>query len=243
VAVSEVLSLLSQVEFLAGISDRGRERLAAACACQDLAAGETLFLEGDPVTHFFVVMDGWVRVFKAHEGGNRQLLLHLEGPGSPIAEVAVFLEEPRYPATAEAVEAARVLGVPKEIFLEIMHAEPELAHGVVRYLARRQRDLIVLLTRMTFHDVLERLVVYLVERLEAEGQGFTLPTNSELAAVLGTVPEIVSRKLWKLYREGLIELEGRRVYVTEPAYLMAKFLPPKRGRRRSSGSGAGGKRG
>jgi len=61
--------------------------------------------------------------------------------------------------------------------------------------------------------VRERLAEYLLETLATEGQGFLLPTNSELAALLGTVPEAVSRNLGELYRQGLIRLQGRRVYV------------------------------
>ncbi len=197
-----------------------------ACECRELDRGETLFLEGDPAERFFVVEEGWVKVYKDRD--ERRLVLHLEGPGSPLAEVAVFLEEPRYPASAEAATPARVLAVPASGLHVLMEAEPAVARGVVRYLARRQRALIRLLGKLAFQDVLERLVGYLVERLEAEGQGFELPTNAELAALLGTVPEIVSRKLWKLYREGLIELDGRKVVVTEPAYLLAKFLPRRR---------------
>ena len=220
--------VLAKVGFLEAASAEGLRRLARASELRTLARGGVLFLEGDPVDRFFVVVEGWVKVYKGHPDGDRQIVLHLEGPGSPLAEVAVFLDEACYPASAEAATPARVLAVPKGTFLELLEAEPAVARGALRYLAQRQRALIRLLAKLTFQDVLERLVGYLVERLEAEGQGFELPTNAELAALLGTVPEIVSRKLWKLYREGLIELDGRRVQVTEPAYLLAKFMPRRR---------------
>jgi len=224
----DVARLLASVSFLAEASPEGIMRLAEASEIKGLARGETLFVEGEVAERFFVVAEGWVKVFKGNPEGDRQLVLHLEGPGSPIAEVAIFLDEPRYPATAEAVVEARVVAVPKGAFLALLEEEPAVARAALRYLAQRQRALINLVTKMTFQDVLERLVGYLVERLEAEGQGFELPTNAELAGILGTVPEIVSRKLWKLYREGLIELDGRKVHVTEPAYLLAKFMPRRR---------------
>ncbi len=219
---------MAKVEFLEAASAEGLRRLARASELRTLDRGGVLFLEGDPVERFFVVVEGWVKVYKGHPDGDRQIVLHLEGPGSSLAEVAVFLDEARYPASAEAVTAAQVLAVPKEAFLALLEEEPAVGRGALRYLARRQRALIRLIAKLTFQDVLERLVGYLVERLEAEGQGFELPTNAELAALLGTVPEIVSRKLWKLYREGLIELDGRKVVVTEPAYLLAKFMPRRR---------------
>ncbi len=223
---AESFEILSKVAFLEAASEEGLRRLADASELRTLERGGVLFLEGDPAERFFVVVEGWVKVYKGR--ADRQIVLHLEGRGSPLAEVAVFLDEARYPASAEAVTAARVIAVPKQAFLGLLEAEPAVARGALRYLAQRQRALIGLLSKLAFQDVLERLVGYLVERLEAEGQGFELPTNAELAALLGTVPEIVSRKLWKLYREGLIELEGRKVVVTEPAYLLAKFMPRRR---------------
>ena len=56
-------------------------------------------------------------------------------------------------------------------------------------------------------------------RAEQEGQGFRLPTNPELAAILGTVPEPVSRKLGQFFREGLIQMKDRRVWITDTAVL------------------------
>jgi len=222
---------LKRVPYLAEASPAGLARLADRCLCRQLDRGQLLFLEGEPVTHFFVVERGWIRVYKSGPRGQKQLVLHMEGPGSSVAEVAVFLEEERYPASAEAVEPSEVIAVSREALFELMEAEPAVARAVARYLAARQRELLRLVSKLTFQDVLERLVFYLVERLEADGQGFELPTNAELAGILGTVPEIVSRKLWQLYREGLIELDGRRVRVTEPAYLLAKFWPRRSARR------------
>jgi len=67
--------------------------------------------------------------------------------------------------------------------------------------------------------VRERLCEFLLEKLSQEGQGFHLPTNPELAALLGTVPEAVSRNLGQLYRQGLIQLKGRRVEIPNPQAL------------------------
>ncbi len=213
--------VLAKVGFLEAASAEGLRRLARASELRTLVRGGVLFLEGDPVERFFVVVEGWVKVYKGHPDGDRQIVLHLEGPGSPLAEVAVFLDEARYPASAEAATPAQVLAVPKGTFLELLEAEPAVARGALRYLAQRQRALIRLLAKLTFQDVLERLVGYLVERLEAEGQGFELPTNAELAALLGTVPEIMSRTLSRFYKQGWIRLENRHVWIENEVVLIA----------------------
>jgi CRP/FNR family transcriptional regulator len=166
-----------------------------------------------------VVQKGLIRVYKLDPDGRKQLTLHVEGPGRVLAEVALFLDRPTYPASAEALEASEVLAIAKERFFQLVEARPPLARALIRYLARRQGQLLHLLDRLVFHEVRERLCEYLLERLREEGQGFRLPTNSELAALLGTVPEAVSRNLGELYRQGLVRLSGRRVEIPDPLAL------------------------
>ncbi|GAB5602678.1 Crp/Fnr family transcriptional regulator [Thermus sp. FJN-A] len=184
-----------------------------------LKKGDLLFLEGEPVRALFVVQRGLVKVYKLDPEGRKQLTLHVEGPGRVLAEVALFLDRPTYPASAEALEESEVLAIPKERFFQLLDARPPLARALIRYLARRQGHLLHLLDRLVFHEVRERLCEFLLERLAEEGQGFRLPTNPELAALLGTVPEAVSRNLGELYRRGLIRLSGRRVEIPDPQAL------------------------
>lgn len=131
---------------------------------------------------------GLIKVYKLDPEGRKQVVLHVEGPGRVLAEVALFLERPTYPASAEALEESEVLAIPKERFFQLLEVRPQLARSLIRYLARRQERLLHLLDRLVFHEVRERLCEFLLERLAEEGQGFRLPTNPELAALLGTVP-------------------------------------------------------
>jgi CRP-like cAMP-binding protein len=195
------------------------EALRRESQTRRLTKGEVLFLEGEPVRALFVVQKGLIRVYKLDPDGRKQLTLHVEGPGRVLAEVALFLDRPTYPASAEALEASEVLAIAKERFFQLVEARPPLARALIRYLARRQGQLLHLLDRLVFHEVRERLCEYLLERLREEGQGFRLPTNSELAALLGTVPEAVSRNLGELYRQGLVRLSGRRVEIPDPLAL------------------------
>ncbi|ULR40074.1 Crp/Fnr family transcriptional regulator [Thermus sp. NEB1569] len=204
---------LKQVPLFRDLNPEDLKALEGEARARRLKRGEVLFLEGEPVHSLFVVEKGLIKVYKLDPEGRKQVVLHVEGPGRVLAEVALFLERPTYPASAEALEESQVLAIPKERFFQLVEARPPLARTLIRYLARRQGQLLHLLDRLVFHEVRERLAEYLLETLATEGQGFLLPTNSELAALLGTVPEAVSRNLGELYRQGLIRLQGRRVYV------------------------------
>ncbi|RTG92659.1 Crp/Fnr family transcriptional regulator [Thermus scotoductus] len=204
---------LKQVPLFRDLNPEDLKALEGEARARRLKRGEVLFLEGEPVHSLFVVERGLIKVYKLDPEGRKQVVLHVEGPGRVLAEVALFLDRPTYPASAEALEESQVLAIPKERFFQLAEARPPLARALIRYLARRQGQLLHLLDRLVFHEVRERLAEYLLETLATEGQGFLLPTNSELAALLGTVPEAVSRNLGELYRQGLIRLQGRRVYV------------------------------
>lgn len=212
---------LKQVPLFRDLNPEDLKALEGEARTRRLKRGEVLFLEGEPVRSLFVVERGLIKVYKLDPEGRKQVVLHVEGPGKVLAEVALFLDRPTYPASAEALEESEVLAIPKDRFFQLLEERPPLARALIRYLARRQGQLLHLLDRLVFHEVRERLCEFLLERLREEGQGFRLPTNPELAALLGTVPEAVSRNLGELYRRGLIRLSGRRVEVPDPEALRA----------------------
>lgn len=207
---------LTQVPLFRDLPPEDLQALERETQVRYLRKGSLLFLEGEPVRALFAVRKGAIKVYKLDPEGRKQVVLHVEGPGRVLAEVVLFLDRPTYPASAEALEDSEVLAIPKERFFRLVEARPPLAWALVRYLARRQEQLLHLLDRLLFHQVRERLCEYLLQRLAQEGQGFRLPTNPELAALLGTVPEAISRNLGQLYREGLIRLRGRRVEIPDP---------------------------
>ncbi|MCL6525687.1 MAG: Crp/Fnr family transcriptional regulator [Thermaceae bacterium] len=217
----EAVTVLAQSLLFRELEPTDLRALAAEAHFRLLAKGETLFLQGDPVDALHLVAQGLIKVYRPDPKGGRQIVLHLEGPHRPVAAVAVFLERPHYPASAEALEESRVLVIPREVFDRLVDTRPPVARAMIRFLARRQQQLVHLLDRLVFHQVGARLAEYLLHRTEVEGPGFHLPTNPELAALLGTAPEPVSRKLGQFFREGLIRMQERRVWIEDPAALRA----------------------
>lgn len=215
VAMLDLLSILARSPLFEELSQADLETLALKAHPRSLRKGQTLFLQGDPVDCLYVVASGLIKVYRPDPKGERQMVLHLEGPHRLVAAVAVFLEKPRYPASAEALEDTELLAIPREAFFALVDSRPPVARAMIRYLAKRQGQLVHQMDRLVFHEVGARLAEYLLQRQAAEGGGFRLPTNPELAALLTTVPEPVSRKLGQFFREGLIEMRERRVWVRD----------------------------
>ncbi|WP_456446189.1 Crp/Fnr family transcriptional regulator [Oceanithermus sp.] len=197
------------------------ERVVQLASVRELAEGEVLFHEGDLVEHTHVVADGLLRVYQVGPKGSRQLVLHMAGPPESIGEIAVLSERQHYPVTAEAALPSRVVRVPREGILQLMEERPRFTRALLRSVAERQFELLLLLRRVAFFEVQSRLAQYLLEQHATLGPGFPLPTNPELAALLGTVPEIVSRTLSRFYKQGWIRLEDRRVWLENEVTLIA----------------------
>jgi CRP/FNR family transcriptional regulator len=219
--VLDSVAILRRSPLFEELEDADLQALARQAHRRCLHKGQTLFLQGDPVQYLHLVLSGLIKVYRPDPKGQRQVVLHLEGPYRLVAAVALFLEKPRYPASAEALENSALLAIPRETFFHLVDSRPPVARAMIRFLARRQAQLVHLLDQLVFHQVGARLAEYLLTRHLAEGEGFRLPTNPELAAILGSVPEPVSRKLGQFFRQGLIEMKERRVWVRDAARLRA----------------------
>lgn len=216
-SLSSAERLLGQAPIFRGADPADLMPLAALASFRLLARGEHLFRAGDPVDTLYIVSSGSVRVYRLVRGGTRELTLHVEGPRQVVAGVAAFEAQARYPASAVALSTpTEVLALPAAAVRERVCGTPALAGAVIAYLARRQAELLARVEQLVFSELGERLAAYL---LEHAGEPHALPTNSELAALLGTVPELVSRKLGEFYRLNLIHLERRTVRVVDAAEL------------------------
>ncbi|KEF35342.1 MULTISPECIES: Crp/Fnr family transcriptional regulator [Deinococcus] len=223
---ARALELLSHSPIFGGAAPAALRPLAALGRFRTLRRGDVLFRSGDILETLFLVSSGSVRVYRVVRGGTRELTLHVEGPRQLVAGASVFGGDDPAPAHAVALQTpTEVLCLPAASVREQVFGTPALAAAVIAALARRQAELLARLEELVFSELGERLAVYLLDHAAAP---HALPPNSDLAALLGTVPELVSRKLGEFYRLGLIELERRQVRVLDRAEL--ERLAGRRGR-------------
>lgn len=191
-------------------------------------AGELIFSEGDPCTGLYVVQSGNVRIFKSSVGGREQVLT-IDGPGSSIAELPVF-DGGNYPASAQAVTDCSLFFVSRQDFQNLCLQYPQVSLKVLRVVGGRLRRLVGIIEELSFTTVRHRLIALLIRlaKQEHSRNGDTvmlmLPANnSELAAQIGTVRELVSRNLSRLQADGLIEVDNRSVKIPSIKRLEAEL--------------------
>ncbi|NTU47809.1 MAG: Crp/Fnr family transcriptional regulator, partial [Syntrophobacteraceae bacterium] len=139
------------------------------------------------------------------------------GPGEVFGEVPVFAGG-LYPAHAEALEASRSLFLPRDAFIELVQKEPSLALNMLGMLSRRLRRFTHLIEDLSLKEVPGRLAAYLLYLSGRNTHSDLLEldiTKSQLASLLGTIPETLSRILAKMTQQELIRVEGRRITILD----------------------------
>lgn len=174
--------------------------------------GETIFFEGDEGNGFYIVIEGRVKIFKMSLQGKEQIL-HIFGEGEPFGEVPVFHGQP-FPATAEALVATRVLFFPRKAFVHIVSQSPSIALNMLAMLSMRLRRFTSQIESLSLKEVPARLASYLLYLSEEQGGIDNVEleiSKGQLASLLGTIPETLSRILGKMSEEGLIDVQGRTI--------------------------------
>jgi CRP-like cAMP-binding protein len=210
------LAYLARIPLFEGLPPEQLEDLAMIMTDQAFRKGEIVFSEGEDADGFYVAIEGRIKVYKLSAEGKEQIL-HFFGPGEPFGEVPVFTGQ-RFPAHAEAMEESRVLFFPKESFVDLIKRNPSLALNMLGILSMRLRRFTALIDDLSLKEVPGRLAAYLLylSTHKKESREIELSiTKAQLASLLGTIPETLSRILGKMTAQGLIETEGRRIRILD----------------------------
>lgn len=166
-----------------------------------------VFVKGDVPRGWYVVLAGQVRVVRL--SGNRQHVVHTEGPGGTLGEVPLFADG-THPATALTTEPTRLALWTRDAIERAIAECPDVAYLLLRRLALRVRTLVERLDDRSLLSVHDRLLEFLKVRAAVQpDRSFTLGmTQQELAEELGTAREVISREMLRMRRAGVLETIG-----------------------------------
>jgi CRP-like cAMP-binding protein len=212
----EIIRHIASVPLFEGLSEEQQEELAMIVTDQVFKRGQSIFSEGDDGTGFYLVITGKVKIFKLSFEGKEQIL-HLFGPGEPFGEVAVFTGQ-HFPANAEAVEESRIFFFSRDSFVDLIKKNTSIALSMLAVLSLRLQRFTHLIDDLSLKEVPGRLSAYLIYLSEQKEGAIDLEltiTKSQLASLLGTIPETLSRIFGKMSKQGYIELEGPRIKIID----------------------------
>ena len=207
----DVEKIISTTPLFQGLESEYQKHLAGIVVKRVFKRGEVIFSEGDEGTGFYVIIYGRVKICKISPEGKEQIL-HIFGHGEPFGEVPVFTGK-RFPACAEALSDTSTLFFPRDDFIGLIREEPSLALNMLSVLSVRLRRFTALIEDLSLKEVPGRLAAYLLYLSDRSNGTDDLNleiSKGQLASILGTIPETLSRILARMIKEGFIESEGKR---------------------------------
>ena len=220
------LQQLREHYLFASLTDAQWSALIEQTQIRVLAGGERLFDRGEEAHAFFLLQEGMLKLYRVSAEGQEKIM-RLIRPGMTFAESVMFMDEPRYPVHAEAVERSTVLAIDSGAYLAILRESFATCKTVLATMTQRIQSHWDEIEALTLQSSRYRVVTYLLSLLpdeELEQARITLPSRKALiAAQLAATPETLSRILHALRVEGLIEMHDYEIYLPSVSKLRASL--------------------
>ena len=209
--------ILQSTPLLAGLNLMLVKRILDGVAIFGAEARDILFKEGAAADCFYVVLSGYVRLFRAG-GDGKEADTGIFGPGEVFGQCAMFLDD-RHTFNAQAAEPVTIARFDYAKVRYIMREEPELALSLMNIMARHLNDARVNVANDRLHTAPQRVANYLLELSDSNAEGgstsFRLPfQKSLLAGKLGLAPEALSRAFSMLKNSG-VSIRGRMIHISD----------------------------
>ena len=222
VDTAQKLKLLHKNEYFEGLGEDLLNQVAAYMQLREYERGEALFWEGDPCAGLHIIEQGFVKLYRLSPQG-RQYIVRVLQEGDTCNEVPTF-DGGTNPVNVEALETTQVWVIQADILQDLLGKHPDFAQKVINNLGKNLRGLVRMVSEMAFYQVTHRLARLISDQSPDELSG-TPWTQEQLAARLGTVREVVARSLKELERSGAINVDKRRIEVSDPDVL-AQWAQP-----------------
>jgi CRP/FNR family transcriptional regulator, cyclic AMP receptor protein len=209
------LELLRKVPLLSALPDAQINDLASYLKEKRFRRGEYIIYEGDEGNELFIIIEGLVKITKLNEDGREKILATL-GEGEFFGELALVDGAPRS-ATVQAKSACVMYSLARNEFMNLLKQAPEVCLSIITVLAQRLREANIQIEDMTFKDARSKLLSLLGELASKYGGPVTDNnkvrllhkfTHQELADMISSSRETVSRLMGNLLEEGLIEMDA-----------------------------------
>ncbi len=205
-------NIISAIPLFNGLPDDQLKAIRQIAVEKQFNKGQTIFSEGDETRGFFVVIAGRIKIYKVSSEGKEQIL-HIFEDGQSFGEVTVFTGQ-QLPASAETLAKSRLLFIPRSAFVELVSANPSLALNLLAIMSKKLRQFAAQIENLSLKEIPARLASYLIYLSEEQGGEDAVTLNvskGQLASLLGTIPETLSRIFAKLSGQNLICVEGPKI--------------------------------
>ncbi len=210
--MDKVRSVLLKSQLFGDLSEEYIEAIEKISVNKHFNKGDIIFFEGDESAGFYLVVEGAVNVYKLSPEGKEQIL-HIVKKGETVGAVPVFSGK-AFPANARAISKSHLLFFCRDKFVHLITHMPSLTMNILALLSMRLREFTTQIENLSLKSIPGRLAAYLLY-LSQEQRGKDIIkltiSKTQLASLLGTGPESLSRVLGNMKRAKLVEEEGATI--------------------------------
>jgi CRP/FNR family transcriptional regulator len=210
--MENILNIIAAIPLFNGLPADQLSAIREIAVEKQFNKGQTIFSEGDQTRGLFVVVDGRVKIYKMSSEGKEQIL-HIFETGQSFGEVTVFTGQ-QLPANAQTLAKTRLLIFPRRAFIDLISANASLALNLLAIMSKKLRQFAAQIENLSLKEIPARLasyLIYLSEEQDAENAVTLNVSKGQLASLLGTIPETLSRIFAKLSGQNLIRVEGPKI--------------------------------
>jgi len=221
---ADIVAKLRSLPIFQGCGEDLLNEIQSGVTYRRLDAGEVLFRAQDNASGCYVVTMGSLKLTRI-AGGGREVVMCFCRSGDFVAAAIMMNPSPKFPLTATAMEAAGVLCIPRQVYIDVWQAKPQIARSI---------NLNIMGRMMEFQDdkavssasVPEKIAHFLLRSLDNQPQGYGNTLNiklsrKDIAERVGTSVETVIRVLSQWSGQGWIATEDQRIVILNRAALEA----------------------
>ena len=211
-------TLLQHYPLLNVLTEEELNHIVPLIRVERISKNVCLYLAGETSDKLYFVIEGWFKAEKTSMDG-RQATLRFMGPGELINELSIFSNAANA-VTVIAMENAKVFYLTQWDIEQCLKNYPSFSRAVIERLALRIQHLLDQIEDLSLHTVEERLARFLLaQSVDDVWERETWITQTEIAARLGTVLDVVNRNLQKFVGDGLIEIQRNKIQIIDRARL------------------------
>lgn len=227
--IEEIKQVLSNFTLFRDLNDTELLKVTEIAIAREWKKNSLVFLQGDRLENVYFIYDGKIKIYKSDVNGKEQIVAIMK-KGEMFPHVG-FFRKGDYPAYAEVLEPSTLIAVPISQFENVLIENPELCIKVFKVLGEKIVDLQNRLEEQILNNTYEQIVKLLIRLAQKHGteqeDGTILLksefTNKDLANMIGTTRETISRTLTKMKKDELVEVDEDGNMILDVEILMEEI--------------------
>ena len=227
--IEEIKRVLSEFMLFKELDNYELTKIANISIAREWKKQSHVFLQGDPLENVYFIYDGKIKVYKSDIHGKEQIVAIMK-KGEMFPHVG-FFRKGDYPAYAEVLEPSTLIAVPISKFESVLIEYPELCIKVFKVLGEKIVDLQNRLEEQILNNTYEQIIKLIIRLAQKHGKELedgTIQlksefTNRDLASMIGTTRETISRTLTKMKKDELIEVDDHGDMIVDIEILMEEI--------------------